>query len=160
MSDETLDALRIEERTAAWRGRLIALTAEPPPLQQACYVAVGVAGAVVGFASGGLARPLASGAAPDPYDGELYAIYLTPGVEGNGLGSRLMHVVACHLAADGLRSLLIWALAENPNRGFYEALGGALVYEQETNISGQLLPEVGYGWLDIHALIARVAPDN
>lgn len=160
ISDKTLAALQVEDRAALWRPRLIALSENPPPRQEACYVAVGGAGEVVGFARGGSARPLASGAAPDPYDGELYAIYLTPGAERRGLGGWLTHAVARHLAADGLRSLLVWALAANPNRGFHEALGGAQVFKQETEISGQVLPEVGYGWLDISTLITRVAPDN
>lgn len=157
ISDKTLAALRVEERAALWRSRLIALSENPPPRQEACYVAVGGAGEVVGFARGGPARPLASGAAPDPYDGELYAIYLAPGAERRGLGGRLTRAVARHLAADGLRSLLVWALAANPNRGFYEALGGLQAFEQETEIFGQLLPEVGYGWLDISALIMRAS---
>ena len=156
--DETLAALRLDERTQLWRRGLQALTGDPPPRQEVCYVAVDAAGEVAGFARGGRARPLASGAAPEPYDGELYAIYLTPGTKRRGIGSRLTHVVASQLAADGLRSLLVWALAANPSRGFYESLGGALVFEQETVISGQSLLEVGYGWPDIQALIQRTAP--
>jgi ribosomal protein S18 acetylase RimI-like enzyme len=155
--DETLDGLRLDERTEMWRERLRTLASDPPPRYEACYVAVDSAGAVVGFACGGSARPLANGEASDPYDGELYAIYLKPGAERRGIGARLAHAVASHLAADGLRSLLIWALAENPNRKFYEALGGKPVLEQETVIYGQALSEIGYGWPDIQALIARAA---
>lgn len=156
--DETLDALRLEERAEMWRERLHSLAGDPPPRREACYVAVDAAGEVAGFARGGQARPLTNGAAPEPYDGELYAIYLAPGTERRGIGSRLTHAVACLLAADGLHSLLVWALARNPSRRFYEALGGALVFEQETVISGQSLPEVGYGWPDIQALIQRTEP--
>ena len=158
MRDETLAALSVEERAAMWRERLEALSHDPPPRQEACYVAVNAVGSVVGFARGGRARPLASGALPEPYDGELYAIYLTPGGERRGTGARLAHAVASHLAADGLRSLLVWALAANPSRGFYKALGGALVFEQDVVIAGETLAEVGYGWSDIKALIARTAP--
>ncbi|HEU0028586.1 MAG TPA: GNAT family N-acetyltransferase [Ktedonobacterales bacterium] len=158
MSDETLDGLRLDERAAMWRERLHALAVDSPPRQEACYVAVDAANVVIGFASGGKAGPLAGGAAPEPYDGELYAIYLTPGAERRGIGSRLAHAIASQLAADGLRSLLVWALAENPSRRYYEALGGTLVFEQETVISGQALPEVGYGWPDIQTLIERTAP--
>ncbi len=155
VSDETLVGLRIEERAAGWRKGLIALAQETPPTQGSCYVAVDTANEVVGFARGGQARPLASGAAPEPYDGELYAIYLAPGWERHGIGVRLTHAAARHLAATGLRSLLIWAMAENPNRAFYEALGGSLAVEQEIVISDQALREVGYGWPDIQTLIAR-----
>jgi ribosomal protein S18 acetylase RimI-like enzyme len=160
MRDETLDALRVEERVAGWRERLRALNANPPPRQESCFVAVDGVDAVLGFARGGLARPLASGAWPVPYDGELYEIYLAPGAERRGIGSRLAHAVARHLAADGLRALLIWALAGNPNRHFYEALGGALVLTQVTVIAGESLPEVGYGWPDIQTIIQRTAMER
>ena len=157
VSDATLDGLRLEEWAAMWRDRLRTLAVVPPPRQEACYVAVDAANAVVGFARGGKARPLTNGQSPESYDGELYAIYLTPGGERRGIGSRLAHAVASQLAAEGVRSLLIWALARNPSRGFYEALGGAPVFEQEIVIAGQALPEEGYGWPDIQALIERTA---
>lgn len=121
----SLDALSVEQRATHWREGLRALAADPSPRQAACYVAVDSNGDMLGFARGGRVRPLASGVAPLPYDGELYAIYLAPGVQRRGIGSLLAHAVARHLAADGLRSLLVWALARNPSRRFYEALGGA-----------------------------------
>ena len=58
--------------------------------------------------------------------------------------------------AGGRRALLVWALAENPFRGFYLRLGGAPVFEREIVIEGQALREIGYGWPDIHDLIAHV----
>ena len=42
--DETLDALRLEERAEMWRERLHTLTGEPPPRREACYVAVDAGG--------------------------------------------------------------------------------------------------------------------
>lgn len=158
VSDERLDGLQLEERAAMWHDRLVALAMDPPPRQETCYVAADAANVVMGFAGGGKARPLANGDPPEPYDGELYAIYLAPGSERRGVGSRLAHAVASQLATDGVRSLLVWALARNPSRRFYEALGGALVFEQEIVIAGQALPEVGYGWPDIQALIERTTP--
>jgi hypothetical protein len=45
-------------------------------------------------------------------------------------------------------SMLVWVLAENYARGFYERLGGALVGEQEITLGGVALREVAYGWPD------------
>jgi ribosomal protein S18 acetylase RimI-like enzyme len=85
-------------------------------------------------------------------------IYMGPGFERRGVGRRLAGAVARRLAADGLRSVLLWALADNPYRRFYEALGGTPAFEQEITIEGQSLKEIGYGWPDIQTLIARTAP--
>jgi GNAT superfamily N-acetyltransferase len=155
----TLDRLSIPERTAMWRERLLTLDVAAPPRGEALFVAVGANGEIAGFARGGAARPLASGKEPAPYDAELYAIYMVPGSERRGVGRRLARAVAWRLASGGRRALLVWALAENPYRGFYETLGGAPVFEQDIVIEGQALPEIGYGWPDIQSLIARVPPD-
>jgi len=105
------------------------------------YVAVNSAGKIVGFASGGRER------AGDPdYQGELYALYLLPSVQRQGLGRQLLLAVARHLLRQGITTMLIWALAENPARRFYEAMGGTYVREQPIQIGAELLQEVAYGW--------------
>jgi len=38
-----------------------------------------------------------------------------------------MRACAAHLLTQGMRSLIVWVLKENPYRRFYESLGGALV---------------------------------
>ena len=50
--------------------------------------------------------------------------------------------------------MLLWVLAENPSRGFYEALGGAEVRQQTITIGGRELVEIAYGWRDITPPIA------
>ena len=55
----------------------------------------------------------------------------------------------------GMPSMLIWVLAKNPSRAFYEALGGQRVYEKQIVIGGETLVEVAYGWRDIHSLTYR-----
>jgi hypothetical protein len=54
-----------------------------------------------------------------------------------------------------MTSLLVWVLATNPARKFYERLGGQLVYETPTTIAGASLIEVGYGWMDSRILIEQ-----
>lgn len=62
-------------------------------------------------------------------------------------------VAAADLQA-GLPSMLVWVLAANPARSFYERLGGKRVRGSRIEIGGELLDEVGYGWADTRALAA------
>lgn len=112
------------------------------------FVAEDESGRIVGFAMGGPARGEVPG-----FDGELYGIYLLKECQRLGIGARLVRAVAAALSADGLRSLLVWVLADNPSRRFYEALGGRFVRQQTINIGGQELAEVAYGWDDIRSLL-------
>jgi GNAT superfamily N-acetyltransferase len=97
---------------------------------------------LVGFASGGLSR------ARRDISGELYVLYVLRSSHGRGVGRALFD--ACHfeLARCGHRGLLVWVLAENPARGFYEHLGGQPAGQSVVNIAGARLPEVAYVWPD------------
>ncbi len=94
------------------------------------------------------------GGDPD-YRGELYALYIDAAAQGRGLGRQLVRAVAGRLADEGMTSLLLWVLAENPARGFYERLGGREVRTQPIAIGGATLEEVAYGWLDTGVLRGR-----
>lgn len=89
---------------------------------------------------------------PD-YRGELYAIYIQPARQGMGAGRGLMRAVAAQLAGEGRRSLLVWVLADNPARRFYEALGGRHLRAQPIAIGDATLDEVAYGWPDSGVLL-------
>lgn len=146
--DDFLDGLAVEAREHGWRTRLANLTAD-----QAFYIAEDADGRVVGFACGGPRQ--ASDPAYIPYTGEVYAIYLLREMHGQGTGRALVRAVAGRLAEHGMRSLLIWVLAENPARRFYEAIGGMLVGEQPITIGGRELVEVAYGWPDTGMLVEQ-----
>src|SRR5262249_5639606 len=99
---------------------------------------------LVGFASGGPERT------EDPeYAGELSAIYLLESHQRRGIGRRLVQAVVERLAQAGLHSMIVWVLAENPSRRFYEALGGELVRQDKIEIGGVIYDKVAYGWRDI-----------
>jgi hypothetical protein len=51
-----------------------------------------------------------------------------------------------------MRSMIIWVLAGNPSRLFYEALGGREVGRQDIVIGGVVLEEIAYRWPDLGAL--------
>jgi GNAT superfamily N-acetyltransferase len=112
------------------------------------YVAEDERGKVIGFASGG---PERSG---NPrYTGELYAIYVLAQYQGQGVGRQLVIPLVHHLLQEGRRAMLLWVLAANPARTFYERLGGQAVYEQSVTIGGMPLLEVAYGWQDVQTLV-------
>ncbi len=135
-----LDELKYEEREELWSRAL------SPGSRSFVYVAEKER-EVVGFASGGPARPDAPNHA-----GELYAIYLLQEHQGRGIGRRLFEAVVRELARRGLYSMAIWVLTDNPACGFYEAMGGRRVYERQEEVYGVVLDEIGYGWDDIRNL--------
>jgi ribosomal protein S18 acetylase RimI-like enzyme len=114
------------------------------------FVAENDDGNIVGFVSGGMNRD------ENPmYQSELYAIYILEAYHGQGIGKRLTVTLVERLLQMGLHSMILWVLATNPARRFYEALGGQLVKTQQFEIAGTAIEEVAYGWPDIRILLAR-----
>ena len=107
---------------------------------------------VVGYAFAGSER-----SHDQEYPGEVYAIYVLPGMQGKGHGRALIRQCADGLAARGITAMLIWVLRENQiGRGFYERLGGMPVREKalEEFPGAEEHVEIAYGWKDTHALFA------
>jgi GNAT superfamily N-acetyltransferase len=140
---EVLDGLSVQE-AAGWLTGII----ESQASGRCNLVAQDLSGQIVGFALGGPERTN-----DREYDGELYAIYLQPGYLRIGIGRRLLLAMAGCLLAQGMQSMLIWVLAENPSRKFYEALGGVYVRQQPITIGPATLSEVAYGWKDLKLLL-------
>jgi GNAT superfamily N-acetyltransferase len=142
--EQHLAALSYDEGAERWRGPL----ADPAP--GTCrFVAEDEHGEIVGFATGGPRRE-----GDTRYAGELYAIYLLPERQRTGTGRALIRAVAAELWRHGMRSMIVWVLAENPARGFYQALGGQPAGQIEIEIGGTPLAEVAYGWDDLTSLVA------
>ena len=148
--DDFLARLSYAQRERMWRQVLT-----DPGSPSFIYVAEAedACGQVVGFVSGG---PERSG--DTVYTGELYAIYLLAAYQEQGIGRQLVRTLVSRLRQEGMTALLLWVLAENPSRTFYERLGGRPVYEKTVTIGGVPLIEVAYGWLDSHTLIEQ--PDR
>jgi len=109
-----------------------------------------VAGHIVGFAGGGRARD----GAPPGYVGEVYAIYVDPDRQGQGIGKTLLRAAAQGLVERGLVPIVIWTLFNNPaSRGFYESRGGTVIDERRELFDGYELHEVAYGWRDPKGLL-------
>lgn len=97
---------------------------------------------VVGFGSGGLSR------GRHDVSGELYLLYVLRSCHGRGIGRALFD--ACHyeLARCGHRGMLVWVLADNSARRFYERVGGEPAGESMTALAGVRLRELAYIWRD------------
>lgn len=111
------------------------------------FVAEETPAGIIGFCDGGKERT-----GNPVYTGELYAIYLVGAYQRRGIGRRLVAPLARHLLAQGMGSMLVWVLAQNPARAFYETLGGERVDQKSILIGDVTLAEVAYGWRDIEAL--------
>lgn len=116
---------------------------------QFTLVAETSADGIVGFGGAGRRR------GPPSYDGEVYTLYVDPDYQGRGIGRQLLTDLFQGLAARGAKSALIWVLAANPSRYFYEAMGGRYVAERQETMWGTRLAEVGYGWDDLGAPARR-----
>jgi ribosomal protein S18 acetylase RimI-like enzyme len=106
---------------------------------------------VVGFATGGPARPAAAGLARLG-EGEIETLYVLDDWRERGLGRRLMRAVAAHLAASGCKSAFVWVLRDNPSRWFYERLGGRVAAEASVRVAGTSLVQMAYVWPSIETL--------
>ena len=124
------------DQTAAWTSSIKASNLRTPVL-----VASDAKSNIYGFASAGPTREKSL-----PYEGEVYTLYIAPGWTGQGIGAALLQATFRLFSKAGYNGMIIWALADNPSRFFYEAMGGMLVAERQHPMWGKTLREIGYGW--------------
>lgn len=141
--DRVMIDMSVDAKAAGWRRQLA--SAGP---REGTLVALAVAGGVVGFAGFG------PGGAPG-HDGEVYTLYVLADWQDRGVGKSLIAGAFRALSAAGMGSALVWVLADNPSRFFYEAMGGKLVGEREERLWGAALREYAYAWEDLPAWLAR-----
>jgi GNAT superfamily N-acetyltransferase len=139
-----LDSLSTTDDARRWRRMIL------EQRQLFVYVAERPTGAIVGFAVGG-----PNHLHDKRYAGELQAIYLDPPWERQHIGTDLVRAVASHLAERGMPSMIVWVLAANPARRFYEALGGGPAGRRQLQLGELWLDAVAYGWTDTRTLEHR-----
>ncbi len=143
------DKLLVGMRRTEGRAERWARTIRNPTPGEKTLVAEAENGRVIGFAGGGPAR--ARGFA---YDSEVYTLYVDGDRQDGGVGRRLFSGLALDLAAALGPSLIVWVLAGNPARYFYEALGGRLVGRRAGSLGGAAIEELAFGWPDAAVLAA------
>ena len=102
-------------------------------------VAESDADGVVGFAAGGAERTRSF-----PVDGELMALYVLQSHHGRGVGRMLFERMERELGENGRNGMVVWVLADNPARDFYEHMGGRPAGEQELTIADRSVTERAY----------------
>jgi ribosomal protein S18 acetylase RimI-like enzyme len=158
--ERMLSALSVAERTRRWQ-RI--LTSPEPARASAVFVAARADGAVAGFGSCG--RQPAADLVERGFAGEFSALYMLAAHQRQGLGRRLMGLMAQDLLAREMRSAALWVLQSNaPARRFYEALGAEVVGRRVETVDAHIgaqdgaqdvLHEVAYGWADLSVLAPR-----
>jgi ribosomal protein S18 acetylase RimI-like enzyme len=142
MTADEIDVILPEKRLPQWRQWL----ADPTNM---VLVATAPDQAIQGFVYGGKVKPheILSGSLDD-FDCEIYSLHTAETVHGKGLGRALIADAARRWQAMGRKALTLWAYRDNPFRGFYERIGGALIAEGLDDG----IPDVAYGWRDLTAL--------
>lgn len=102
---------------------------------------------IVGFANGGPNRQQVL-----PQAGELYALYIRDGFQRQGLGMALFGAIVAAHRRHGRQGMFAWVLADNPNRGFYQRLGGQPAAERPITLGPATVTEIAYAWDDLDTL--------
>ncbi len=139
-------------RQSAWWSRVLA----DPGEARGVFVADDEARGVVGFGSCGAARDTPEGLdGTEVRVGEIYTLYVEPDFQNLGLGRRLLDALFRQLRADGCDTAVLWMLADNPTRFFYEGLGGARVGHRVDTMAGLDVEETAFAWRDLDAPLVR-----
>lgn len=105
-------------------------------------VVLAFGGVVAGYATYGRNRALGL-----PFQGEIFELYLRPEYQGLGFGRRLFSAVRRDLAGHAVKSILVWALADNEGAcGFYRRLGGEPVDTTVESFGSARLQKIAFGW--------------
>ncbi|MEQ8248280.1 MAG: GNAT family N-acetyltransferase [Alphaproteobacteria bacterium] len=103
---------------------------------------------VVGFATAGPARRHWGTDA-----GEVTMLYVLGDYQERGLGRALLRDSFDALRRHGMTRALVWVVAQNPARFFYEAMGGTARHNRREHLWGTTVATVGYAWDDLDAAV-------
>lgn len=139
-------------RQSAWWSRALA----DPRESRGVFVADDEEMGVVGFGSCGPVRDPPEGlSGTEKRVGEVYTLYVEPDFQNQGLGRRLLDALFRQLRAEGCDTAVLWMLADNPTRFFYEGLGGMPVGARTDTLAGRDVDEVAYAWRDLESPLIR-----
>jgi ribosomal protein S18 acetylase RimI-like enzyme len=83
----------------------------------------------------------------DPqYVGEIYNLHVMPAFQSQGIGRYLLYRVSQIFRLRGWHTMMVWSLAENPNRLFYETMCGRIIAQANDEYRGFNAPVIAYGW--------------
>ena len=136
---ESVESVSEERRVAQWERAL----GDASP--QSVFVAEDD-GRIVGFASSG-----PSAHRMEPFDAELYTLYLLEEAQGRGVGTRLLNANVTRLLQRGYSAMLVWVLESNARAiAFYERFGAQYLKSAPNPMDDH--PDAVYGYRDLRAL--------
>jgi ribosomal protein S18 acetylase RimI-like enzyme len=80
---------------------------------------------------------------------EVYTLYLLDAYQRRGFGTKLLSAAADRLQEAGFGGLIVWVLAGNPARAFYERLGAQKVATRTIRMGGRAVQEIAFAWPDL-----------
>lgn len=89
------------------------------------------------------------------YDAYLDNLHVRPGLNGSGLGRRLLAAAVQRMIDHGAGNLCLWAFDQNQRAiSFYERLGGKAVEHGLDDFANANAPHTRIAWSDLPALLA------
>src|SRR5205823_13017322 len=155
---DTLLVRMSEARQSAWWSQALG----DPRQARGIFVADDEEMGVVGFGSCGPVREIPEGLdGIEQRVGEVFTLYVESDFQNQGLGRRLLDAMFRQLQADGFDTAVLWMLADNPTRFFYEGMGGEIVGNRREPFAGTDVDEVAYAWRDLDLPLVRrkLAPE-
>ena len=108
---------------------------------------------IIGFATAGLSRMREISGQPLG-EGEIETLYVLDDWRDRGVGRMLLRAAAEHLVQIGCQSAFLWVLRDNPNRWFYQRLGGRPAADARIRVAGKDVIQTAYVWDPIEQLLA------
>jgi ribosomal protein S18 acetylase RimI-like enzyme len=134
ISDEYLNTLSIEKRTADWYRIL-----DPSNTRTYTIIIQDQNDIVQGYCSGGLSRI-------NGFQAEIYALYLDPASHKKGLGRALIEAFMHYCREQDLTSICVLVLSNNPACGFYQAMGARFIRHESLQLGDTEYQESLYAW--------------
>jgi GNAT superfamily N-acetyltransferase len=139
-SNGILDNITYDQREKLWESIF-----QKEDGHQFRFVAETLNGKIIGFIDGGVERTGTYNC-----DGELYAIYILQEYQGMKIGQRLFQALLFDCKKDNMQSLLVWVVANNPSKKFYEKYNPEKI---DTKLLERLnVEEIAYAWRDMDCL--------
>ena len=85
--------------------------------------------------------------------GEVQMLYVAHDYQELGLGRALLRALFAALRRHRMERAIIWVVAQNPARFFYEAMGWVVQTERTERLWNTDVTTLGYVWEDIDATI-------
>ena len=147
LPDHVMVNMTLDGKASAWRSSIAQQGSREAVLAARVSEVGGTGSDVVGFASCG---PQGGSRATDK--GEVHTLYVLPDWQEQGVGRALLSGCFRVLKSAGMKSALVWVLADNPSRFFYQAMGGKAAATRDEPLWGTIVRQVAYHWPDLAAL--------